>query len=166
MSENLDKVRQAMSEANRVALGSDLNEGVPIDFNSADGNEYKGTVYFRRPDMKAYMKMGAVKSEYLRVAGVKDISLVDGTVKFMAHVMGTLAVVISRAPAWLLDSKGKLDLEGVKEPEVLYHLFGKYEEWEDSFRKPIQRADAGDSKDTEPAENVDTTEVLRESTAD
>ncbi|MNN50856.1 hypothetical protein D3C81_1654630 [compost metagenome] len=90
-----------------------------------------------------YMKMGGHKSEIYRQAGVKDISLVDSTVKFMAHVLSTLNAVIAKRPEWLVN------LEQIQEPEILYHVFGKYEEWENSFRKPVESPEThGDSETT------------------
>jgi hypothetical protein len=127
--ENMEKVRELMQGAEKVRLGGELQEGVPIDYTSVYGNEYKGTVIFKRPTMKDYMKMGAVKSEYLRQAGVVNINLVDNTVKEMAQIMGTLSTVIVKCPEWLVD------LGAIKEPDVLFHVYDQYDEWESSFRK-------------------------------
>lgn len=155
--ENMNKVREMMAkaESDRAGQGNSLTEGVLIDFTSEDGNEYKGKIIFRRPGMKDYMRMGGIKSEFLRQAGVRDVALVDGSVKFMAHVLGTLSVVIEKCPAWLLDGKGNIDLENVKEPELLYHIFGKYEDWENSFRKPVSGTPAGDSAASETTAALD-----------
>lgn len=166
--DNINKVRQMMAaaEANNTGLGNKLTSGAVIDFTSEEGNHYTGTIIFRRPGMKDLMRMGGIKSEFLRQAGVRDISLVDNTVKFMAHVMATLSVVIEKCPAWLLDSKGNIDLGSVHESDLLYHIFSEYEEWENSFRKPVQGTGAGDSGTAESTEAVAASEVLRESAAD
>lgn len=139
---NMAKIQQLMAQAQEVNIGADLQNGVDIDFTSADGNVYQGTVVFKRPSVMEYMKMGALKSEIYRVAGVKELQLVDNTVKFMAHVIATLKTVIKKKPEWLLD------IDNMQEPEVLYHVYGKYEVWEDSFRKIDIGESQGDSPNT------------------
>ncbi len=128
--DNMDKVKELMANAEKVRLGGDLQTGVPIDYTSLCGKRYEGTVVFKKPTMQDYMKMGATKSEYFRRAGVIDINLVDNSIKEMAQIMATLSTVIVKRPEWLLD------LESIEEPDVLMHVYYKYEEWEDSFRKP------------------------------
>lgn len=136
--------QKVMEKAQEVNLGGELRNGVLIEYVSSFGNTYKGWVEFKRPTAFEYMMMGAEKSEILRRAGVRDRSLVDNSIVFMAHVMATLSKVIVKAPEWLLD------IEGVKETDVIYHVYAKFEEWEDSFRKKSDGADAsGDSKPTE-----------------
>jgi hypothetical protein len=137
--ENMAKVKALMEQAQQVNVGSELQNGVDIDFTSADGNVYRGKVVFKRPSVMDYMKMGALKSEIFRLAGVKDLNLVDPTVKFMAHVIATLKTVVVKRPEWMLD------IDNMQEPEVLYHVYGKYEVWEDSFRKPDAGESEGDS---------------------
>ena len=145
--ENLAKVRAMMAQAQQANLAGDLTEGVPLDYVTVFGNELKGFVVFKRPTMKDYMKMGALKSEELRKAGVKDINLVDSSIKFMAHVLSTLRVVIAKAPEWLIN------LDAIQEPDILYYVYGKYEEWENSFRKPRGTDEAGDG-DSEPTDGA------------
>lgn len=133
--ENKKLIEQAMKEAElreqamKINMGGEAKEGVQIDFTTEDGNVYNGVVVFKRPTMIDYMKMGAEKSEILRRAGIVDVNLVDNSVKFMAHVMATLKTTIVKCPSWLLN------LDDIVEPELLYHVYGKYEEFEDSFRK-------------------------------
>ncbi len=146
--ENMAKVRELMQQAQTVNLGGQHTEGVPIDYTSEFGTHYKGTIVFKRPTMQDYMKMGALKAQYLGQGGAVNKYLIDDTIKFMAQVMSTLKVLIVRAPEWLVKD-GKINVEGVQEPDVLYHIYDKYEKWELSFRKPIQRELQGDSQVTE-----------------
>lgn len=130
--ENLAEVRAAMEAKevrDQIRAGGDATEGVPINYTSVFGNTYKGFVVFKRPDMLDMMKMGGKKSQLFSEAGVTNLELVDDTIRVMAHVIATLSVVLVKRPEWLLD------LNAVKEPDVLYHIFAKYEEWENSFRK-------------------------------
>lgn len=146
---NMEKIREAMELHQKVQQGGNLKEGVPIDFTSMTGKVYKGVVVFKLPNMMDYMKMGGLKSEFLRLGGAKDIKLVDDSIKFMAHVMSTLEVVLVKRPEWLLK------LDEVLEPDVLYHVFYKYEEWENSFRSPVQPQTEGTSGAKQGTEAVD-----------
>lgn len=134
-AENIKLVEEAIkqaelkTQAEKVNMGENLRDGADIDFESSDGNKYVGKVIFKRPNMLDYMRMGALKSEILRNAGVRDLNLVDKSVQFMSHVMATLKVVIVKSPSWLVD------IDKVEEPEVLYHVYAKFEEFEDTFRK-------------------------------
>ena len=148
-TENMAMVKKLMAQADQIRLGGDLKAGVTIDFVTDFGTEIKGNVIFKRATMADYVKIGAIKSEYLREAGVVNINLVDNSVKFIAHVMATLSVVVVKSPEWLLD------IGTVKEPDILYHVFGKYEVWEKSFRKPTTEQVPPSSETTKRTEDVD-----------
>lgn len=151
--ENMEKVRQAMRMAEKTRQGGELTEGEKIDFESLEGNIYKGYIVFKKPNMGAMMKMGAKKAELLKKAGVTDLKLVDEGVMFMAHVMATLEVVCVKRPDWFMD------LEAIEEPELLYHVFGRYQTWENSFRKDLRGKPADDSTDGVGEKAVDSSEV-------
>ena len=141
--ENLAQVRELMTGADQIRLGGELKAGVTIDYVTDFGTEIKGNVVFKRPTMADYMKIGAAKSEYLRKAGVVDANLVDNTIKFMAHVMATLQIIVVKCPEWLMD------LNTIQEADILYHVFDQYEVWEKSFRKLSAEPIPGDSGATE-----------------
>jgi hypothetical protein len=136
--DNLEKIQELMKQqalaeqAEQIHLGGNLKNGTYIDFESDFGTKFQGWVEFKRPTTFEYMQMGGKKSEYLRKAGVKDVNLVDNSVKTLAHCMAVLATVVTKCPEWLLD------IEEVKEPEVLYHVYAQYEVWENSFRKKFE----------------------------
>jgi len=142
-AENMEIVKKLMENAEQVRLGSEAQEGIRIDYMSLYGNKYEGTVVFKRPSMKDYMRMGALKSEYLRLNGVVNINLVDSSIKEMAQVMATLTVLLVKRPEWLMK------LEEVEELDMLFHVFAKYEVWENSFRKPRETEPTGNSGVTE-----------------
>lgn len=131
--ENRALVADLMAKAEQVKLGGELKAGVYIDHTTVFGTELKGSVVFKRPTMLDYVKIGAIKSEYLRSSGVVNANLVDNSVKFIAQVMATLQVVIVKSPEWLIK------LDSVQEPDILYHVYEKYEEWENSFRKVLEK---------------------------
>lgn len=141
-AKNLAKVKDLIDKSEKIRLGGELKEGVAIDFTSMSGNKYKGTVIFKRPTMQDYMKMGALKSEYFRAVGIVDLSLVDVAIKRIAQVMAVLSTIVVKCPDWMLD------LNSIVEPEVLYHVYDKYEEWENSFRKSNNTELTGDSTTT------------------
>lgn len=146
--ENMAKVRDLMNKAQTVNLGGNLTEGVAIDYTTDFGTHFTGTVVFKRPTMQDYMKMGAYKAQYLGQGGAVNMDLIDNTIKFMAQVMSTLKVVIVRAPEWLIKD-GKINVEGMNEPDVLYHLYMQYEKWEQGFRKSVRGELQGDSPASE-----------------
>lgn len=138
--ENMRKIQEAMTMADQVKLGGNLKSAVAIDYTSETGNEYTGDVLFKRPTALDYIKMGAIKSEFLRTAGAVSLILVDESVKYMAQVMATLKVVVVKCPEWLLS------IEKVADIDALYHVYEEYQKWDNSFRKPVQSPDSGDSK--------------------
>lgn len=141
--ENLAMVQKLMEQSDEINLGTLKREQVPIDYTSTSGYVYKGLVEFKRPSVKDYMRMGAIKSEILREAGVINIELVDSTIKFMAHVLATLQVCMVKCPEWLLN------LEAITDTDLLYEVYEKYEVWQDSFRKDIKQKSEGDSQATQ-----------------
>jgi len=144
--EQMQQVRDLMSKAGQVNLGDKLEKGVEINFESAYGTKYEGIVVFKRPNMQDYMRMGAIKAQFLGENGMVNPMLIDETIRFMAQAMSTLKVVILRAPEWLLDDKGNIDVESIVEPDVLYHIYYAYEDWEDTFRKGNRAEVPGDSQ--------------------
>jgi len=149
-SANMEKVKELMAKADQIKLGGELKAGVTIDFVSDFGTNFSGNVIFKRPTMGDYVRIGALKSEYLREAGAVDLKLVDNIVKFMAHVMATLSVVVVKCPEWLAD------IEKAQEPDILYHVYEKYEEWEKSFRKLPAESVPVNSEASTGTENLDT----------
>ena len=148
--ENMTKVREAMELHKQMQLGGELKEGVTIDYVSLFGNHYKGVVVFKKPTVRDYMRIGALESEYFRQAGVKDIELVDPVTKDLAHMISTLSVVAVKRPEWLLK------LDEVEEIDVLTHVFNKFMEWMNSFRKPFQGTASDDSETSAREEAMDT----------
>lgn len=149
--DNMAEIRRTMEAHRKAQAGGELKEGEYIDYVSEEGNEYKGTVVFKKPTMEDFMRMGGIKSEIFRRAGVKDLALVDEAIKFMAHVISTLEIVIFKRPEWLMK------IGEIKESDVLYHVFGRYQEWEESFRKPVPTRASEDSAATTGEKAVDAT---------
>lgn len=147
---NMEIVKNAMQVRDEVAQGSALTHAVPMDFVSDEGVHYTGVVVFKRPGAMDIMKVGGLKSEFLRMGGARDLSLVDNTVKILAHVMATLSVVLDKRPPWLED------VTQVRDVSVLYEVFDAYDAWERSFRKPIQGDASADSEDSDREEALDT----------
>lgn len=145
---NMDTVKNLMGQADNVRLGDNYKTGVAIDYTSPEGNRYEGTVVFKRPSMKDYMSMGALKAEYLRQAGVVDLTLVDNSIKYMAQVMATLRTLVVKCPEWLMN------LENIVESDLLFHIHDKYEEWESSFRKRSEKKPEGTGESSVGTENM------------
>lgn len=127
---NMTKVREMMKQetAESIGLGEKARNEVSIEYVSDMGKRYTGTIVFKRPSVMDYMKMGAAKSEILRNSGVRDLTLVDSGVKLMAQIIGTLKTVVVKSPEWLVR------IDSVEDTDLLFHVYGEYQEWERSFR--------------------------------
>ncbi|KAF6569100.1 hypothetical protein G9G53_22695 [Paenibacillus sp. EKM206P] len=136
----------AIETAQKVRAGGELKEGELLDFTSSEGNHYTGVLVFKKLTMSDLMKSGAIKSEILREAGVKDVQLVDNDVLFMAHVISFLEVALYKRPECLLK------LKEITEPDLLFHVYGKYQVWEASFRKDFRNASDDNSEDAKREE--------------
>lgn len=146
--ENMEKVRGLMAKAEEANLGSANRKDVAIDFTSEYGTHFKGTIVFKRPNMQDYMRMGALKAQELGRYGALDADLVDVSIKIIAQVLSTLQVVVEKAPDWMIHD-GKISVHHFQEPDILYHIYSKYEDWESNFRKPVQSESEGNSTTTE-----------------
>lgn len=158
--ENMARIRALMEQSQQVNMGSANTKDVLIDFTTEFGTHYHGTVVFKRPNMQDYMRIGALKAQYIGQNGSVDLNLVDVQIKLIAHVMSTLKVVVAKAPAWMV-VQGRISVEHFQEVDILYHLYAKYEEWENSFRTRVSEELPGDSPTAAGAEDVGTSEVLR-----
>ncbi|MGG1673516.1 hypothetical protein ACIFOE_23320 [Paenibacillus sp. NRS-1783] len=143
-------VQAAVEAAQKVRAGGELKEGEALDFTSSEGNHYSGVLVFKKLNMADLMKIGAIKSEMLREAGVKEVQLVDNDILFMAHVISLLEIALYKRPECLLK------LKEIKEPDLLFHVYDKYQVWEAEFRKDFRNASENDSADAERKKTVDT----------
>jgi hypothetical protein len=154
MSEFTDEqkaaAQAAIETAQKVRAGGELKEGESLDFTSSEGNHYTGVLVFKKLDMADLMKIGAIKSEILREAGVKDVQLVDNDILFMAHVISVLEIALYKRPECLLK------LKKITEPDLLFHVYGKQQLWEAEFRKDFRNSLENDSSDAKRKETVDT----------
>ncbi|MEC0169916.1 hypothetical protein [Paenibacillus graminis] len=141
---NINEIRE------NIAAGGKFNETEVLDFESAEGNVYKGVLVFKKPTMADLMKIGGLKSEILRTAGVQDARLVDNDILFTAHMLATLEVVLVKRPEFLLN------LNQVKESDLIFHVYGKYQVWEATFRKEFRDAFETDRPASEREEALDT----------
>ena len=140
----------AIETAQKVRAGGELKEGELLDFTSTEGNHYTGVLVFKKLTMAELMKSGAIKSEILREAGVQDVRLVDTDILFMAHVISVLDVALHKRPECLLK------LKEIKEPDLLFHVFGLHQMWEAKFRKDFRNTTENHSEAATGAQAVDT----------
>lgn len=151
---NMAAVRKMMEEEKLKNLTDEVNQGgdaenvVTIDYTSDEGLHYEGKILFKRPTVMEVMKMGGRKSEILRNAGVTDLTLVDPSIRMMAQSIATLEVVVVKCPEWLLN------LEEVTDLDMLFHIYGRYEGWENSFRLRNIAKQAGNGEASERQEDV------------
>jgi hypothetical protein len=136
--------------ANAIQAGNTFSEGVEINFTSESGQTYKGIIDFKRATVKDYMNIGAKKSEYLRRAGVQDITLVDGSVKYIAQIVSTLEVLVTECPDWFKN------IDSIEDIDLLYHVYDKFDQWDSSFRRKQDAEPAGDTDNAPGSEAMGT----------
>ncbi|WP_028590360.1 hypothetical protein [Paenibacillus massiliensis] len=140
----------AIETAQKARAGGELKEGEILDFTSSEGNHYTGVLVFKKLNMADLMKVGAIKSEILREAGVQDVRLVDSDILFTAHVISVLEIALHKRPECLLK------LKEITEPDLLFHVYGLQQMWEAKFRKDFRNALEDHSEATAGAQVVDT----------
>jgi len=159
--ENMEKVKALMEAQKNVQLAGNLRKTVHIDFTSPEGNTYKGDVTFKRLTVGDMLRVEALVAEYFRKAGVTDIRFIDENAKFHARVMATLRVAMVDMQDWLRD------MEKLTEIEIIYHVYGQYRNWEDSFLVRSAATASDDGSDSEGAEALDASEAsVRGNSAD
>lgn len=141
---NKAKVRALMAEAGAKRAGTALEKAVDIDYESMYEERYTGKIVFRRPSVMDYMKIGAMKAQFLGGNGAVNPALIDRAVLLMAEALATLKIVTVKVPDWLLNETGEVDFESIQDPDMLLHLFEVYQDWEYSFRTVKGREDAPD----------------------
>jgi hypothetical protein len=129
--------------AKEVNEGADAENVMNVDFTSTEGNQYKGKILFKRPSVMEIMKMGGRKSEILRQAGVTELTLVDPSVRMMAQAIATLETVVVKCPEWFLN------IHEIQDLDIIFHVYGLYEVWENSFRSSNIKAQTPNSKPAE-----------------
>lgn len=154
-AENLAKVREAMAKA-QLQTTSDMVQGGGkstftelIDYIGLDGKEYKGYVVFKRVTAKDLMKIGGLKSEYFRQAGITDLTLVDDAIRLLAHVLSYLKVTVLKSPEWFFD------VDSIEDVGLLYEVYGSYMKATETFRKDVPTAEAGNSEASENTTSMD-----------
>ena len=154
-AENLAKVREAMNQvkvgqvADQVANGGAETYVHVFDYTSPSGNEYKGAIEFKRPNMKDIMRIGGLKAQTFADAGITDLELVDSSVRLLGHITAYLKVVVVKSPPWFFN------IDEIADMDIIYEVYEAFREWEDSFRRPISETQASNSEQSEDPEALD-----------
>lgn len=122
-----------------------------INFTSDVGNTYQGEVRFKKPNVGDMLKMSGLKTAYIQSQFVDEKGtpiqvapeLIDDTLLRFAEVIATLKVVVIACPKWLMD------LEEVEDFDLLFHVFGRYNAWRNSFRTKSKEQPKGTGAATE-----------------
>ena len=152
-TQNMAMVREAMANeqlktvADQVQLGGELSNVLPIHYVASSGKLYEGNVVVKRPTTKDLMRIGGLKAQYFRDAGVEDLMLLDASVRFLAHVLAHLKVVVVQSPPWLFN------VDTIEDTDVIYEVYAKFAKWDDSFRKGVSGTEKATS---EPSEGTET----------
>lgn len=162
---NLQRVRDL---AKNALLGSGKTFSTTIDYESNVGNYYSGNVVFHKPDMKDLMKMAGLKSMYIQQQFVDDEGnpmpvdpmLIDSMLTTVSEVISTLRVVVDQVDESL---DILLDPESCDELDLLLHVFGRYQEWRNSFRKRDTAEPGQADRGTDSSESEMVSETLPDS---
>lgn len=143
--ENLEKIRKLSTQ---VRQGTGLQHDLEIDFVTSTGEVLTGTVVVHRPSMAEYLQMGVIKGRYIsKYVGKEYVrpEYIDSTIQYLAHMLATMQVVVDQCPPWFMD------LENLRDFDVLNHVYTQYEQWVNSFRTGSTEPTSGDSETTERA---------------
>jgi hypothetical protein len=146
--ENLQKIREMRldEQSKQVAAGGKFQADLEVDFTSANGSTYKGVVTVKRPTVGETIRMGVLKAQLLKREMGEDLvplELLNPEISYFAMVVGTLQVVVVKAPEWFLNPEAVVDFD------LLIHIYSRYEGWLDSFRKPSDPQPQGNSETSE-----------------
>lgn len=160
--ENLQKIRKLRETADVVGQGSKHTNVLTIDYVSEEtGIRYEGKIQVHRPNIKEYMKMGALKGYYLKQFMPTDMYVdpeyIDNTIKVLAQALATVKVVVDKCPEWLLRPEESTDMG------IIFHVFHTYNAWLDSFRRDNLGENTGDSQDNGTEESVVDTAAVQSS---
>lgn len=143
--ENMEKIRELKlaEQSRQIAAGDKFTVDMDIDFESATGTKYVGTLTFKRPSILETIRMGVNKAQLLKREMGDDVvplELLNPEISYFAMVVGSLKVAILKSPEWLLDPEKVVDFD------LLIHVYNRYDSWLDSFRKPSIAPPKGDSE--------------------
>lgn len=148
--EQKKQAQQAAELAMKARAGGELKEGEILNYESLEGNKYEGVLVFKKPTIGDTMRMGAVKSEILRTAGVQDIRFVDEDIMQLAKITAELDVVLHKRPECLLN------LKAIEDYDLLLHVYGLYMNWLGAFRKDFRGSLPADSAVADGEKALDT----------
>lgn len=117
----------------------ELQKTLVVDFTSASGRRYQGTVIFKRPTILERSRIGVLKAQYSQGMGN-----VDAYTDLLHTAMATLDVVCIQKPQWL-------NYETLYDDDVIFHIFVEYKKWEAFFRPtPAEEQRGGNTDGNKP----------------
>jgi hypothetical protein len=127
--------------AQNALLGSGKTFETTIDYLSDVGTEIKGSIVFHKPNSGEIMKMAGIKTMYIQSQFLDDEGdpiavdpvLIDSMLTYVAEVVSSLKVVVDKVDEGL---EFLLKPEEYDEIDVLFHVYGRYQAWRNSFRRP------------------------------
>lgn len=135
---------------NKIGLGSNQKHEILVDFTDSFGENFKGKIVVKRPNMGDYLKIGAIKARYLKQAVdvdpvtkqpiYADPAYIDGDIKTVAQIIATFKVVVTKAPSWFSDP------QKINDFRLLDIVYTEYEVWLNSFRRSDKDEPEGDSE--------------------
>lgn len=138
MVQEMIQKAEVEKKANLIQQGNKAHIHVTIDYQADSGTEYKGTVIFRRPSSMDYLRVGAHKSDMIRLMGIRPIidqetgresmAHVDQTILYVFQAIATMKVLLVESPDWFKD------YENSQDPDMVVHVYNRFESELLSFR--------------------------------
>ena len=142
------EARKLREIGDKIHQGNKLQHLEIVDYTSMDGNHYEGKILFKKVSVMDAMRIGGIKNNLLKDAGVTDLRLLDPGINVMSTIVSTLDVVMVKRPEWIKNPKEVTDID------LLYHVYDLYEKWQDSFRSPNKTTPEANSTASESAETM------------
>ncbi len=142
----------------QINSGGEFNHSISVDYESNNKERFKGNVVVKRPTMGDYLKIGAIKANYLKQSlGVDPVTrqpiypdpvYIDDTIKMVAQMIATFKVVVIKAPKWFQEP------EKINDFKLLDIIYMEYEEWLNNFRDKSSDEPERDSKKSRTKDQV------------
>lgn len=171
VKQNMEMVKQMMEQAQAEKKADTIRQGnkahipVDIDYTADSGEEYKGTIIFRRPSSMDYVRIGAIKSDMLRLSGVKPIvdpqtgtesmAHVDNGIMFLLTALATNRVLLVESPTWFNK------YEEIFDTDLVIHVYNRFDAELLSFRRQPKNGPTGSGETISGPESMDSAEVVR-----
>ena len=117
---------------------SNVSEQITVD-RQVGNLRFQGTFKFRRPEPIQEIEIEVGIARLLTGTDGRPLA-VTNAVRMYVEAVTTLPYVLAEHPDWF-------DLNLLREPEVINDVYGKFLDWDNSFRSQMQPTPQGGAKE-------------------